>query len=367
MKIHRHLMLTLLLFFTALFALPATANEAPTFNQIVIFGDSLTDNGNLYRAFLGIMPKPPYYQGRFSNGPTWADVADKYFAEKHNITTENYAVGGETVILRNPFEGHLPYAFKNSLDSYYFHTLFKDKSHTLFIIWLGANDYLQGAKNPEEATSAVITMLQKDIDSLIAAGAKNFLILNLPDMAVTPMAATGSMSDNLHQLSLLHNNKLQAAIDATQKQHQDITIRSLNVFGIYEDMIKNLDAYNQKYQTHIKNLTDACWTNGYFIKSMANPESDIRRMLEADYDKKSMGFNSQNKKDVDFSAMAHFVATTPDLMISYDVSKNYAEGKKGCDNPDEYAFWDTVHPTAVVHKIVGTILIDNINQFYHYG
>jgi phospholipase/lecithinase/hemolysin len=107
MKLHR-LISALLLAFTALIAIPASASEPATYNQIVVFGDSLSDNGNLYRTALGLMPKsPPYYQGRFSNGPAWADIAAKYFADKHNVTLENYAVGGETVNLHNPFQGFL--------------------------------------------------------------------------------------------------------------------------------------------------------------------------------------------------------------------------------------------------------------------
>ena len=38
---------------------------------LVVLGDSLSDNGNLYK-LIGI-PPAPYWQGRSSNGPTYAE------------------------------------------------------------------------------------------------------------------------------------------------------------------------------------------------------------------------------------------------------------------------------------------------------
>ncbi|MDI4239484.1 hypothetical protein OZ411_42630 [Bradyrhizobium sp. Arg237L] len=38
---------------------------------LVVFGDSLSDNGNLFN-LIGL-PPPPYWEGRSSNGPTYAE------------------------------------------------------------------------------------------------------------------------------------------------------------------------------------------------------------------------------------------------------------------------------------------------------
>ena len=40
-------------------------------HNLVVFGDSLSDNGNSYAA-VGL-PKPPYYEGRWTNGYNWVD------------------------------------------------------------------------------------------------------------------------------------------------------------------------------------------------------------------------------------------------------------------------------------------------------
>ena len=56
------------------------AGGGKPFAQIIIFGDSLSDNGNIYRLDFGFIPKsPPYFKGRFSNGEVWADHVERFF------------------------------------------------------------------------------------------------------------------------------------------------------------------------------------------------------------------------------------------------------------------------------------------------
>ena len=70
----------------------ATASAA-AFSQFVVFGDSLSDNGNLFRMNGGIWPlTPPNYAGRFANGPVWPELMHVDLG----ITMDNRAVGGAT-------------------------------------------------------------------------------------------------------------------------------------------------------------------------------------------------------------------------------------------------------------------------------
>ena len=49
--------------------------SAQSYDRLVVFGDSLSDNGNLYLASGGTQPpSPPYYQGRFSSGPVFTEL-----------------------------------------------------------------------------------------------------------------------------------------------------------------------------------------------------------------------------------------------------------------------------------------------------
>src|SRR5215471_3275020 len=47
---------------------------AGPFSNMVVFGDSLSDVGNLQAEWFINTPGPYYWNGRFSNGPVWAET-----------------------------------------------------------------------------------------------------------------------------------------------------------------------------------------------------------------------------------------------------------------------------------------------------
>ena len=58
----------------ALTSLTALAAAKTSFDAIFVFGDSYCDVGNIYAYTGGLKPlSPPYYKGRFSNGPIWVE------------------------------------------------------------------------------------------------------------------------------------------------------------------------------------------------------------------------------------------------------------------------------------------------------
>lgn len=130
MKNKHNLFITIFLFVLAIcnptFALTSSINK------VVFFGDSLTDTGNLYRYDFGFLPKsPPYSNGRFTNGIVWSEyVADRL--KLKNISTENYALGGETVALHSPIGGFLPVTLSMSVKNYLSHN--NNLTNTLFVI-----------------------------------------------------------------------------------------------------------------------------------------------------------------------------------------------------------------------------------------
>ena len=71
---------------------PAKA-QSPTGGRIVAYGDSLTDNGNLFAITNPHNPPPPYFQGRSSNGPTWVEVLS---GGPMNSPFQGTGIGGNT-------------------------------------------------------------------------------------------------------------------------------------------------------------------------------------------------------------------------------------------------------------------------------
>src|SRR5262245_1866124 len=47
---------------------------AGPFSNLVVFGDSLSDVGNISNATFGTNPGPYYWNGRFSNGPVYTET-----------------------------------------------------------------------------------------------------------------------------------------------------------------------------------------------------------------------------------------------------------------------------------------------------
>lgn len=366
MKLHANKYLFAALLFFISFTQTAVASQINVpYDQVVFFGDSLTDNGNLYKSTLGLIPKsPPYFNGRFSDGNVWSDHIAAYYAS-NNITSTNYAVGGETVVLHNPVGGYLPYILSQSITSYLLSTIFRDKSHTLYIIWIGANDYLHGASDSdvEQATSDVVDTIKSNIQTLIANGGKYFLVINLPDMAKTPMGQTSGREANLTALTLSNNMKLDTAVAQIQKDNPAVNIHLFDIYGLFNDLIANTAKYNEKYHTHITNVKDDCWKGGMTFRQMQYRQEAITQQLRGQF--KTLSITIPDAEKIDANQLASYIAGSPDLSSAYAVGERYSRGEVACNNPDDYLFWDFVHPSAVAHGILSNIIIDYINQAFH--
>src|SRR5438270_12307648 len=75
--------------------------SAATYSSVVVFGDSLSDNGNLFAASGGLVPQVPYYNGRFSNGP----VAVEQLSGLLGVPLLDFALGGATTGVGNQIDG----------------------------------------------------------------------------------------------------------------------------------------------------------------------------------------------------------------------------------------------------------------------
>jgi thermolabile hemolysin len=151
----------------------AAAFDLSQVHNLVVFGDSLSDNGNTYAA-VGL-PKPPYYKGRWTNGYNWVD----YFTRIAGLPPAtaylknggtNFAVGGSTSeLLGAQIVAYLATVGGNA------------NPKDLFVIWIGSNDFLDGIQ-PDITTGAI----SAEITALSLAGAQQFLVINVPDISLTP-------------------------------------------------------------------------------------------------------------------------------------------------------------------------------------
>jgi phospholipase/lecithinase/hemolysin len=200
--------LTLALFSIAFVSLAS----AQTIQRIVFFGDSLSDSGNNY-IFTGESTRRPFplestfsYDiggHHYSNGATWAEQVSSALhllnsgkpSLRHPGVFTNYAVGEARGRPGSPIFPN----FDLTTQVAHFLSDFKGQApaNTLFVIWIGGTD-IQDALNalsvdPSGATSTVIledalAAIGTNIEALYGTGAREFLIVSVPDLGKTPLA-----------------------------------------------------------------------------------------------------------------------------------------------------------------------------------
>lgn len=290
MKTRSHLTLV---FAAAVFvASPFSAAYAATspYSGIVAFGDSLTDNGNFTALAGGLsfglvnFPSPAfgYAQGRFSNGK----VAIEYLAESLSLNLTNYAVGGaktgpsalpglpdnyidesgESGFPAGSFDGTSVVA---QVESHIAGSGGTVDGNALYFVWAGPNDYFSLADQalagaPEDVptlTSAYIANaighLQGSVETLYAAGARSFLIPNMPNLGVTPfaLAAGQQLSDLATQTAALHNTYLSGVLGVLAGSLSGVQFFTSDTFAL--TTVANLDPASAGYG----NTTDMCQFN----------------------------------------------------------------------------------------------------------
>ncbi len=129
--------------------------QAASFSSIVVYGDSLSDNGNLLAA-AGV-PGPPYFNGRRSNGP----VAVEQLAVSLGSPLLDFAYIGATTGIGNFGDGGTP----TSSGAFHLPGMQVELANTkgllgpylaggLFVVWGGPNDFL--APSPLDTTPQAI-------------------------------------------------------------------------------------------------------------------------------------------------------------------------------------------------------------------
>jgi phospholipase/lecithinase/hemolysin len=200
----------------ALFAIFGSAlalAEVKDYSTIVVFGDSLSDTGNVthltYTQYGYAIPGPVvnYTLGQFTDGYDTVPAAQKYFGNwieqfaaslpSHPEVKDsldggtNYAYGfattggGTSPLSFGP--SHLfPVQVKNIGQQItdYLSTHPKIDRHTLFILWGGSIDLLGATSQKDVVTAALQQVL--NIQRLIDAGATQFLVANVPPLGLTP-------------------------------------------------------------------------------------------------------------------------------------------------------------------------------------
>ena len=190
-----------------------------TYSSLYVLGDSLSDDGNLFAVTSGSVPQsPPYFEGRFSNGPVFADYLAEGFA-----ATENFAFGGAQAVPDDDLVPDLPtqLALLSAVDPGDF------GDNALATLLFGANDIFGALEAGTEEVLAAEDAADAVIDAaraVLAFGIDTVAVLTLPRLDTTPLYTL--FRPELADEALLAEQAFNARLDAGLAQ---LTAEGLSV------------------------------------------------------------------------------------------------------------------------------------------
>ncbi|GAN80310.1 autotransporter domain-containing protein [Acidocella aminolytica] len=243
------------------------AAPAARAGSLYVFGDSLSDNGNLYK--LTGQPPAPYYEGRFSNGPIWVEYLPTLTGlnfSASNDTAYGGAFTGDLTIGRMDLGTNLESQSLPGINTEIadFAAAGGSFSNTdVVTLWGGANNYFAYAAavqaTPSAATSLItqgvsttLTQLTEDTNALIQLGARMLIVPNLPDLGLTPQFNTSTQGIALGDaFSQAHNANLPALMQGLH-QASGANIIVLNTEALLNRVVADPSLYG------FTNVTNAC-------------------------------------------------------------------------------------------------------------
>jgi phospholipase/lecithinase/hemolysin len=251
-------------------AVPVAPTPAPAgakYPAIYAFGDSLTDTGNVSLATAGMVPvSPPYADRSFSNGPVW--VQD--LAQDLGLPSLNPSLAGGTDFAYGGAEtGQTANHAVNPTDLTSQYTQYLQQSPSplpgaLYAVWIGANDVLDIANN-SSLTSAQQQADVKDavnnemavIGGLVAHGAQNLLVLNVPDLGITPYEQErgATTAQTASSLSSLYNSELATALQPLEASGA-VKVDLVDSFSVLDQAKANPAAHG------FTDVSSPVWTGG---------------------------------------------------------------------------------------------------------
>lgn len=273
---------------------------ATPLHNIVIFGDSLSDNGNLYEFMSHQLPQsPPYFEGRFSNGPIWIEhVIASYFPDHPEAHLFDYAFGGAGVSEEEGADEVL-FTLRREITHYLSEHNDKASEDSLFVLWIGANNYLGSPPEVEKTLHDVRDGIRHSLQRLVEKGAKHILVVNLPDLGRTPAAIDFDTVDSMTFFAKAHNELLSQSVDDLKQEYPEVQWYFYDLYQTFNEVVEHPQDYG------FSNITGTCVT---FDEDLIQPS--VLRIAAA------------------------------------------AKPQANDDVCAGYLFFDLVHPTALAHQIL---------------
>ena len=216
----------------------AARAASPGYDAIYVFGDSYCDVGNIYAATGGKIPlSPPYFEGRFSNGPIWVEHLASAWGlpmKASLLGGTDYAVGGAYVTSAQvTSQGTIP-SVPQQVELYLSQHGGHADPNALYIIEGGGNDILgTSGGSPQEIGYQIALGISGSELLLRRAGAANFLIPDLLDVGQLPAAKANASFATAASVAA---NKALDQFLGFEQYLERIRIHRVDVFGLFHDV-----------------------------------------------------------------------------------------------------------------------------------
>jgi phospholipase/lecithinase/hemolysin len=272
-----HVVFSLFMLMFSFNTVAACAQETvhgPDYTSIVVFGDSLSDTGNvahLTQAKYGIRipgTAADYTDGRFTDGADTEPPAQNFFG----VWIEQYAATlPSKPEVKNSLDGGTNYAYGfattgggtgeftfgpsdelfvdvNNIGEQittYLATHPKIDDKTLFVVWGGAIDVLYATSSDDVVDSAVHQAV--NIQRLIDAGATEFIVPNLPPLGLVPrLNGSTATSVPATEASALYNEVLRQSLAGLRdfNPRRRLQLSQLDVYALFNKVVASPSIYS---------------------------------------------------------------------------------------------------------------------------
>ena len=243
-----HAIFLLLFVFSSTFAFQINYGQN-RFSQLVIFGDSLSDTGNVYRLTNYTYPIcPPYYQGRFCNGPNWIDrlsTIEKLNYAYGSATTDSNYVQGYAKFNTIPVPG-----VRQQIAMYFQNTSTIDFTRTAYVVWAGGNDFIF---NSSATITGIVRSYLNGVQDLLVGGAKNILVFNQPPSQDFPYIKRRNQTIIYTAITASANIGISIGLAALQRDYTNASIYMFDVYALISKILSNTSSVT------FEDTVDQCW------------------------------------------------------------------------------------------------------------
>lgn len=276
---------------------------ATPYDAEYVFGDSLSDTGNLagtgiLQGFFGQpltnFPYPPSYHDSFTNGAVAMQaLASKFglnanpslwltgFTDIHDlfgpgfVSGTNYAVGAATAAASIPMGGLAGINLPQQISAYMGRSGGSADPNALYTILIGGNDirnaalYGTGVPAVQNGVTAEIAA----VNDLLGAGARHLLVVNVPDVGIIPEFAQDTPADAAAATLYTQDyNNLLATDLAGVAIPGGATLTQFDLYSFAHEIIADAG------ELGFINTTDRCFTNTPFFATatpQCGPNGDL--------------------------------------------------------------------------------------------